>query len=199
MFQYAQYLVILGALAQLIGIYSYIKDTVQGKTKPNRISWLLWSIAPMIGTVAAISKGVTWAALPVFMSGFAPFLVLIASFFNKKSYWKLEKLDYLCGISSALALVLWAITKEPIVAIVFAIISDALACIPTIIKSWKYPETETVAAYTTGLFNTLTSFAAIQSWNFSSIAYPAYLLIANLVIIIAIVGRRENLRKVKIS
>jgi hypothetical protein len=36
-----QYLVILGGLVNLLGGFSYIKDTIKGGTKPNRITWLL--------------------------------------------------------------------------------------------------------------------------------------------------------------
>jgi len=91
MIHYLQYLVFVGAIVGLIGIVSYIKETIQGKTKPNKITWLLWSIAPLIATFAALSDGVKLSVLPVFMSGFGPLLVLLASFVNKKSYWKLEK------------------------------------------------------------------------------------------------------------
>ena len=136
-----QYLVIVGAVVQLLGIASYIRGTFRGETKPNRITWLMWSVAPLIATLAGLADGVRWAALPVFMSGFGPFLVFLASFVNKNSYWRLGLFDYICGVFSALALVLWWITREPVVAIVFAIASDAAAALPTVIKAWKYPET----------------------------------------------------------
>lgn len=174
-----QYLVFLGAAVNIWGAISYIRDTLRGETKPNRVTWLMWSVAPMIATVAALSKGVGWAVLPVFMAGFGPLLVFIASFVNPKSYWKLGTLDYVCGFLSTLALVLWAITNEANIAIVFAIASDGLAAFPTLIKSWKHPESESVIAYTTGLFNALTSFAAIKLWGFSELAFPIYLVIAN--------------------
>lgn len=190
MIQYLPYLVFLGAAVQLVGIWSYIKDTVRGDAKPNRVSWLLWSIAPLIGTAAAISDGVTWEVLPVFMSGFGPLLVFIASFVNKNSYWKLEKFDYWCGALSLLALVLWWVTKIPEVAILFAILSDGLAAVPTLIKSWKYPETENAGPFTAGLFNSLTSFAAVKMWNFSSIAFPIYLVFINISIALAIYRRK---------
>ncbi len=176
MIQYLQYLVFVGAAAQLVGVFSYIKETLRGSTKPNKVTWLMWSVAPIIATFAAISGGVGWAVLPVFMAGFGPLLVFIASFVNKKSYWKLEKFDYLCGFCSVLALVLWGITKEPVIAIIFAIASDGFAAIPTSVKAWKYPETESAGPYTTGLFSALTSFAAIKTWNFSSLAFPVYLV-----------------------
>jgi hypothetical protein len=188
--QYVQYLVIIGAIVGLVGVFSYIKETLRGNTKPNKVTWLLWSIAPLIAAFAELSDGVRWSVLPVFMCGFGPLLVLIASFVNKSSYWKLEIFDYLCGICSLLALVLWGITKEPVIAIIFAIISDGLAAIPTLIKAWKYPETETADAYTAGLFTALTSFAAIKVWNFSSYAFPVYLVIIDILLIIAVYRRR---------
>jgi hypothetical protein len=190
MSQYLQYFVILGAIVQLVGVFSYIKETIKGDTKPNRVTWLLWSIAPIIASIAAFSDGVRLSALPVFMAGFGPLLVFIASFVNKNAYWKLEKFDYLCGIFSILALVLWMITKEPIVAIIFAILSDGFAAIPTLVKSWNHPETETVDAFTTGLFNSLTSFFAIKIWNFSSLAFPIYLVIVNTLLIMAILRKK---------
>lgn len=185
-----QYLVFVGAAVQLAGVFSYIKETIKGNTKPNKVTWLLWSVAPLIATLAAISDGVKWSALPVFMSGFGPLLVLLASFINKSAYWKIEKFDYLCGLCSVLALVLWGVTKEPAIAIIFAIASDALAAIPTLIKSWKHPETETVDVYTTGLFNSITSFAAIRIWNFAEIAFPIYLMVINSSLIFSVLRKR---------
>lgn len=76
------------------------------------------------------------------MVGFTPLCIFIASFFNKKSYWKITKFDLLCGLFSIFGLVLWYITKEGNIAILFAIFSDLSAGIPTLVKSFKYPETE---------------------------------------------------------
>lgn len=174
-----QYIVLIGAAVNLAGGFVYVKETLRGKTKPNRVSWLMWTIAPMIATVAAIFDGVRWAALPVFMSGFVPLLVFLASFVNSKAYWKLEKFDYICGALSALALILWGITKEPLVAIIFAIASDGFAVVPTVLKSLKHPDTESVEAYTTGLFNALTSFFALSTFGVAELAFPIYLVLAN--------------------
>ncbi len=178
-----QYLVIVGATAQLLGIGSYIINTVRGKTRPNRVTWILWALAPMIASVAALSDGVRWAILPVFMAGFGPLLVLIASFLNPRSYWKLQPFDYLCGLFSVLALVLWAITKQPEVAIIFSILSDGLAAVPTLTKAWSHPETESVGPFVGGLLSQMTSFFAIQTWTMTSFAFPVYLVSINLMFI----------------
>lgn len=191
------YLVLLGATVNTWGIFFYIRDTLRGQTKPNRVSWLLWSVIPIIATAAALSDGVGWAVLPVFMAGFNSLLVFGASFLNKNAYWKLGIFDYACGLLSVLALVLWAITKEPNVAIALAIIGDSLASVPTLVKSWKYPKTESAVTYTTGLFGALTSFAAMKIWGFSELAFPIYLIIIDSLLFMA-VWRRKILSLIKI-
>jgi len=188
-----QYLVFVSVGVSLFGISAYIKDTLKGKNKPNRMTWFIWAIVPLIATAAAISDGVTLAVIPVFMAGFGPLLVFLSSFINKNSYWKLSKFDYVCGSTAILALVLWYITDNPNIAIIFAIISDAFAALPTIIKSFKHPETESPEPYFTGLFSAITSFFAIKTFKFSEIAFPIYLVIIILTLIGSIyIGRYKQ-------
>ncbi len=190
-----KYIVILGAVIQLIGIYSYILDVIKGNVKPNKLTWLLWSIAPFIATFAAVSSGVRWAVLPVFMAGFGPFLVFIVSLFSKKSYWKIQKFDYICGLCSILALVLWGITREPLVAIIFSILSDFFAGVITFKKAWNYPETETHIPYSTGIFNIMTSFFAISVWTPENYLFPIYLLFMNGLVLVAIYHKKIFVKK----
>ncbi len=186
MVEYFQYIVIVGAVVQFLGSAHYIKAILLGKAKPNKVTWLLWAIAPLIGAVAAFSDGVRLAILPTFMSGFGPLLVFIFSFVNKNAYWQLNKLDYVCGVFSLLALILWVVTKQAWVAIILAIASDGLASIPTLIKSFKYPETENASPFIAGLFSQLTIFPVIKVWNFSSLSFPLYLILMNLLLTILI-------------
>lgn len=185
-----QYVVYVGVVVMAFGAFFYIRETLRGTTKPNRVTWLVWSIAPLIGTAAALSQGVRLATLPVFMMGFFPLIVFLVSFINKDSYWELKRLDYICGFFSFLALFLWVITRVPEIAIVFAIVSDALAALPTLIKSWKYPETESSMVYSTSLFGAATSFFALNTWSFSEWAFPAYLVLINALIFLVIYRKR---------
>ena len=168
-----EYLVFVAALGSLLAASVYIRSMFKGQTKPNRITWLMWTIAPLVATAASVSNGVGWAVIPVFMSGFSPLLVFTASFFSKKAYWKLSTFDYLCGILSGLAVVLWLITSNPNLAIIFAIVSDALAAVPTLTKAWHNPETESAWPFIIGTFSPLTSFLAATTWAFSEVAFPS--------------------------
>ena len=185
-----QYLVFVSAGAFLVASYIYVKSMLKGRVKPNRVSWLLWAIAPMIGFAAAVSNGTGLAAVPVFMAGFSPLLVFVASFAVEGAHWKLVKLDYACGLLSILALVFWAMTSNPDIAIVFAILSDALASVPTFLKGWQYPETESGWVYLVGAFGGFTSFLAITAWTFSQYAFPAYLVVVSILMILSIYHER---------
>ncbi len=185
-----QYLVFVAAFASLLAALTYIRSMFKSATNPNRVTWLMWSIAPLIAATAAISSGVGWAVLPVFMSGFSPLLIFTASFFVKKAYWKLSSFDYLCGVLSASALVLWYLTRSAEVAIVFAIVSDAFAAIPTLRKARIHPETESVWPYLVGVFSPTTSFAAAMIWSFSELAFPIYLILINILLVFAVYSKK---------
>jgi hypothetical protein len=124
------------------------------------------------------------------MSGLAPFLVFAASFVSTKAHWTLASFDYVCGVLSGLALVLWYVTEDPNVAIAFAIASDGLASIPTLTKAWKHPETEVAWPFMVGVFNASTSFFASTIWVFSEYAFPAYLIVMNILLFFSAYKRK---------
>src|SRR5580700_5738198 len=113
-----QNFVIIGAIIAAFGSVSYIVDTVKGKVKPNRVSFLLWSFAPLIAFVAELQQGVGLQSLMTFVVGFLPLTIFIASFVNKKAEWKLTCFDFTCGALSLIGLALWYLTKSGNVAII---------------------------------------------------------------------------------
>jgi hypothetical protein len=184
-----EYLVFVAAFGSLIGALAYIRSMFRGATAPNRVTWFMWSVAPFVATAAAVSNGVGLAVIPVFMSGFSPFLIFTASFFTKKACWKLGAFDYCCGVLSGLAIVLWYLTSNPEVAIIFAIVSDALAAVPTLLKGWRSPKTESAWPYLIGTFAPMSSFLAATAWSFSEVAFPIYLILINLVLLFPLVRK----------
>lgn len=72
--------VFLGAAFSIIGAMSYARDTIRGVTKPNRVSWLLWTIAPLRAFAAKLRQGVGLQSVMAFAVGFSPFIILCASF-----------------------------------------------------------------------------------------------------------------------
>jgi hypothetical protein len=180
-------ILVAGALVQFfVGSLAYVRDALKGKSKPNRMTFLIWAAGPFIGAAAGIASGATWwALLPVFVAGLGPFAIFLSSFKNPTAYWKLGALDYACGTLAVLALVLWVLTTNAIAAIAFSILADALATFPTITKSWKYPETETGLTYFVALCNVTLGLLVAPSYGFSQIGFLIYLFIADLLLTVA--------------
>lgn len=98
--------VILGFIIQMLGSFKYIIGTIQGNVKPNKVTFFLWSLAPLIAFAAQIKQGVGIQSLMTFSVGFFPLLTFIASFVNKKATWKLGTFDLFCGALSDWPLIL---------------------------------------------------------------------------------------------
>lgn len=177
-----QNFVILGAIITTIGGASYLIETLKGKVKPNRVSYLLWSLAPLIAFFAELKQGVGLQSLMTFMVGVLPLTTFIASFVNKNAEWKLTSFDVTCGALSAFGLTLWYVTKSGNIAIVFSILADALAALPTIVKAFNYPETEIAWPYFTATISAGLTLLTIKVWDFAAYAFPLYILLVTLVI-----------------
>lgn len=159
----------------------------RGKSKPNLVTWGLWAFTPLVATGAALSANADgWATVRTFMSGFVPLLVFLFAFIVRQSYWKLTRFDYVCGGLSIIGLLVWLGADSPLLAILLLAGADLLATLPTIIKAWKYPETETLYTYFIGLFAAIIVMPAIPVWNIENSAFQIYLLLANTVLVTAI-------------
>lgn len=194
---FAHWLVVLSVVIGIAGVSAYIRDTLRGKSKPNRVTWGMWALSPLIGTAAAISAHADiWATTRIFLAGFLPLLVFLTSFVNKKSYWKLTLFDFLCGVCSLLALIVWLVVHSPQVSILIAAIGDGFATLPTIKKAWAHPETETGVTYLAGFISVLLIIPSIPVWNIENAAFQVYLFIADLLLLLMVYRKRLHVAKI---
>jgi hypothetical protein len=177
-----QYFIIIGTLIGAAGSFAYLVDTVKGKVKPNRVSFLLWSIVPFIAFAAQIKQGVGLESLMTFSTGFLPLTTFIASFVNKNAEWKITKFDIVCGILSIIGLVLWLITKVGNIAITFSILADGLAAIPTIVKAYQYPDTELAWPWMATVVGVVLTLLTLNELTFANSGFIIYILIINTLI-----------------
>jgi len=185
--------VILGALLNVIGTISYLIQTIQGKVKPNRVTWGLWALAPLIVFIAEIKQGVGIQSLMTLILGFNPLMVFLASFVNKKSFWKLGYLDIICAILSLSGLILWYLTKIGNVAIIFSILADGLAAVPTMAKSWCAPETEDYKVFLLTAISAMITLLTVKIWTLAYYGFPTYVFLICLVMFVLIkfrIGKR---------
>lgn len=170
---------LVGALIGSLGGFYYLFETLVGKAQPNRITWLLWGIFPMVIFVAQRAQGVAGVSWASFAAGLTPLLVVTASFFNRKAYWKSEPRDYVLMAAAILGLLLWALTDKPNLALLFSLLADVLASVPTLLKSYRHPHSESWVAYAVSAVGFGISLLSVQTHNVENTAFVAYLFILN--------------------
>lgn len=185
-------IIYIGIFINLVCSIWYLKNIISGGTRPNLISWFIWMLAPFVGTFLALKAGAGFSVSGIFMAGFGPLMVIVVSLLKKNAFWKIEKFDLICGFFSLLALVIYIITNNLGISILFAIISDGLAAIPTIKKSWRFPETETSSIYTGGIINNILSLLIIKNWVFSIYSFNIYFVLVNIIIVCCIYHKKLN-------
>jgi hypothetical protein len=174
-----EYFAIIGAVIGSLGGLYYLYETIIGKARPNRVTWLLWGIFPLVIFVAQRAQGIEEISWISFVAGLTPLLIVAASFFNSKAYWKSSPSDYYLMAASIFGTILWAITDNPNLALLFSLVADILAAIPTLIKSYSYPRSESWIGYAISTIGFGISLLSVQIFDFENAAFVAYVFLLN--------------------
>ena len=169
--------VAINLLSSLVYAYSVIK----GKTRPNRVTWFILSFAPLLAFGGMLAQDVSFReSIFTLQTAIGPLIVAVSTFFAKQPKWKITKFDLFCGILSVCGFLLAYLLREGNVAIVFGILADGLAFLPTLVKAFRFPETENPAPFIIGIVSASIAIAIVTTYDFKHIAFPLYILIADI-------------------
>lgn len=165
----------LGTLLMVWGVADYIRDIQRGRTRPNLVTWLLWSLAPLIAFGAMIGEGVGAAAVLTLMVGLCHLAVFIAGLRNGR--FRPTRFDGWCLGMSLLALVVWQLTGSGLVGIGMSILADAIGAAPTFRKSVLDPLSESHKFF--GLFagSSVIALLTLEHWTLANSLFTIYLLV----------------------
>ena len=183
----------LSGLATVFGYAPYIKEILTGTTKPARASWLIWSV---LGTIAFASQFSEGARASLWMTGAQTVGVIIIFLLSlRKGEGGLKKRDIAALIVAGLGLILWYFTRQAVWALVFVIIADAAGNVITVMKSYEAPESETLSAWVFDTIGGLLAMIAVGGFSLILLVYPAYIFLANLSVIVAILLGRSRAKE----
>ncbi len=180
----------LSGIAILLSFAPYTRDTLTGKTKPERMSWLIWGILGSISFFSQLAKG---GAYSLILTGAQTmgdlFIFILAIRYGLGGFKKRD----MVGLGGAMAgLILWYLTREAAVALFIVIFIDAVGVILTVIKSYEMPETETTSTWILTSLSGFFACIAVGSINLILLAFPFYIFLAGLSILLAIkLGKRR--------
>jgi hypothetical protein len=171
---------LLGSLAgilNILGYVPYIKDILKKKVQPHRITWGIWTILTTIAAFNQVSNGGGYSTLFFISTAILVGIVFILSL--RFGVGGGSKVDIICLVLAILLLIYWVTVQETRISTLLAVIIDGVGVIPTLIKTFKNPETETYIQWTLAGIAGVATLLAVPRLDWALIIYPLYVILAN--------------------
>ncbi len=167
---------------------TYFYTIHQGQTKPHAFSWLLWGMVTGVGTLAQFDlNGGPSAYALAFVSITCLMIAVLSFFIGERDY---TKSDWFALVACFIAVPLWQVTNNPLIALVLIMVIDALTYWPTIRKSFHKPDTEPPISYGFAGMRYFLMLFAVPDPTWQTLMYPFFLMITDWGFAIYIVIRR---------
>ncbi len=190
MFNWHLVLGILAGIIPIVAMIPYYRDIVHGTTRPNVVSYALWIVLLLISISAQISAGASWSVVFLIGDLIGTTSVTILCLVGY-GYGKYGKVEWVCTGLAILAIISWQATGQPLLAIVFAIVADLMAALPTVVKTYRDPWSEISSPWFMVATAGVLSLASTTLFNLPNILFPLYLFLINAITgTLAFFGRR---------
>jgi hypothetical protein len=186
--------IIISFIASAIAVVSYvpyIKDIKSGKTKPHGFSWLIWALLGYIAGFAQLDAGGGFGASVALVTATISLWIAFISIKGKSVV--ITKSDWVSLIFALLAIPIWIFTKQPLLAVIIVSVIDIVGFWPTIRKSYSAPQKETLSTYYLSTLKHVLTVIAQQSYNLTTVLYPASLAIMTAGFVAMLVVRKKQL------
>jgi hypothetical protein len=184
------------ATGRVAGIFSlaafipYILSTIRAETKPNRATWLIWTLVGALLAASYYASGARHTIWVPISYVVGPLVIALISLKYGVGGW--TPFDRGCLLAAGASLLPWWIFNSPLVALCLNLAIDFFGALPTIRKAYHSPESEDLTAWILFLLGNTLNLAAIERWQFSLFIYPIYLFVLSGLITTLIVARRST-------
>ena len=162
----------------IIANIPYIIETIQGKVKPERVSWFIWTLLGIVYFwTAVMEKGAVLFTFGELIGPVVAFLLALKYGVGGKS-----KFDVVMLALALMAIAWLLVTDNSLIGILLALTADGIASVLTIRKLHLDPSSESRWAW--GLFAASGIFAlfSLSTFSFETLLFPVYVVIISLYI-----------------
>lgn len=188
-------LVLLGILSGVLSTFAYLPyviDTISRRTRPQRASWLIWSV---LGSIAFFSQLHEGASASLWFAGVqvsGTIIVFVLSI-GLGTGGFLNRNDCLVLLGALAGLVLWYFTETAVYALAITISISLLGGSITVLKAFRDPDTETMSTWFLSFIASACAIFSVGTLDWVILAYPLYLFTLNGAIVVAmLLGRLRN-------
>lgn len=179
-------------ILSFIGFIPYIISAIRGTNRPNRATWIIWSVLGVILLASYRSAGATDAIWLSVANVIAFGAILIISFKHGEGSW--DRLDLFCLSGAAFGLFLWWYLKSPLPALYLSVLIDLIGALPTFKKSYLDPVHENKLAWIIFWSANTVNLFALREWSMAMAAYPVYMFLLSGALAILLIVRQKLIK-----
>ena len=162
---------LLGMGLSMAATVIYIIGVFRGRGRPERITWLLWTVLGIIYLLAAVRTGGNVIYTCATFVG--PLIILLLSL--KWGVGGRSTLDLVSLGVAGIALVLLFFTTHPIISLALSIFVDAIGALLTVRKLFIDRSSEPKLNWLLSALGGGCAVAGLQNYRFENVLFPAYI------------------------
>lgn len=161
---------ILSAIIFIVGDLPYIKDTFAGKTKPQRVTW---GVVFLLNSVGFANQYASGARNSLWLFGAAVIITgIIFASSIKYGVGGYSRIDIFSLVAALSGIALWIMFDSALLSILANLFVAVIALIPTFIKAYATPESETNITWLLGAASALLASLSVGAIDFKLLILP---------------------------
>lgn len=156
-----QSLSVLSGVVFVIAFGPYVWAILEGKTKPQKASWVIWATLDTITFAGMFAKHSVNGLIVGAIIG-AWVVTGLAMKYGKPG-WKW--IDVACLLGAVSAVSIWQVFDSPTMGLATSLIATFIGSTPTFVNAWNHPEEEDKLAWTLWWVSCVLGVIAVPSWS----------------------------------
>jgi hypothetical protein len=179
------------ALVAIAGTIPYVRDTLDGSTRPHRGTWLIWTLLSVLVFFSMRADGAGWSLVVAGMQVILNGLIFVLA--ARRGVGGVSLTDRMMLAIAATGAIGWLVAGDPLVATAGVVAADLVGLAMMLPKTYRDPESETLATFALASVSGALATAAVGSVDPALLIYPIYLCVGNLGL--ALLIHRARLRQ----
>ena len=181
-------LIMISALLTISSVMPYLADVLRRRTKPQVVTWLVWTVLTTITLVATLHDGQFATSMMLLAGTLATLSIVIFGWkYGDRTF---EPLDIFCLSGAGVGLLCLLLVHSTVLTVLVTMSVDFVGSIPTLKHAWLKPQEETWTTFAIATLAAICTLMAISTWTLTGILPAAYLLAANSTLALIIISRR---------
>ena len=181
-------LIIISSILALISPAIYARSILKGEAKPHRTTRFVLLLITVLSTASLIAQHNTVAVWLAGVSTIQAILIFSLSIKRGMGGWSWS--DMLCLLIALIGIAIWQMTNNPVLALYFSILADFTGMVPALMKTYRLPHTENVWFFGFDTVAGILTLLAVTAFTIGQTAYPIYIAIINMTMVLLILRPR---------